>query len=282
MTTPSQPNRPPNRLGIEMLTLLGMNPVDHVRLTAELGCVSISTGLTSLPLAMFGREEIPDYRPWSLRDDPALRQALRSALADCGVHIGLGEGFGARPGADVADRAADLDLMAELGALRINAISLEPDLARSHDQLAVLADMVVARGMVFTLEFAPPNAMATLPMALAAARHIGLDKAGILLDAMHLFRSGGTVADVRALPAGALGYAQLCDVPAISPFATYMDEAMFNRRVPGAGDLPLADLLGALPADLEVGLEVPDLAAVLAGPREHAARAVAGARALGY
>jgi hypothetical protein len=30
-----------NRLGIEMLTLLGMPPVDHVQLAAELGCVSI-------------------------------------------------------------------------------------------------------------------------------------------------------------------------------------------------------------------------------------------------
>ena len=42
-----------NRLGIEMLTLLGMPPVEHVKLAAELGCVSISTGLMKLPLALF-------------------------------------------------------------------------------------------------------------------------------------------------------------------------------------------------------------------------------------
>lgn len=284
MTTPSAPNHPrPNRLGIEMLTLLGMNPVNHVRLAADLGCVSISSGLTSLPMAMFGRPELPHYQPWSLRDDAQLRRELKAALEDTGIHIALGEGFGVRPGVDLADRASELDIMAGLGTLRINAISVEPDIARTHDQLAVLADMVLDRGMVFCVEFAPTNVLCTLPMALEAAGHVGFDKAGIMLDAMHLFRSGGTLDDVRALPKGLLRYAQLADAPAVSTFPTYMEEAMFNRLVPGEGELPLAELLTVLPADLEVGVEVPNLATIRDdSPRDHAARAVAGARALGY
>lgn len=59
-----------NRLGIEMLTLLGMPVADHVRLAADLGCSSISTGLGRLPMAMFGHAEI--WPQWSLADDPAL------------------------------------------------------------------------------------------------------------------------------------------------------------------------------------------------------------------
>jgi sugar phosphate isomerase/epimerase len=151
-----------NRLGIEMLTLLGMPPVAHVKLAAVLGCASISTGLTGLPLAPFGYPDVKLYPEWSLERDPAMRRELKAALRDTGVRIGLGEGFRIRPDGDVRDRAAALDLMAELGALRINAVSMETDMARTHDQLAALADMVIERGMLLTVEFAPPNAINSL------------------------------------------------------------------------------------------------------------------------
>src|SRR5215207_5428887 len=98
-----------NRLGIEMLTVLGMPPVDHVRLAGELGCVGISTGLTGLPLTMFGITDFAPYPMWSLRDDPALRRETIAAMRDCGVHIALGEGFRARSDGDVRDFLGDLD-----------------------------------------------------------------------------------------------------------------------------------------------------------------------------
>ena len=70
-----------SRLGLEMLTLLGMPPVEYVRLAGELGCVEVSTGLSGLPLSMFG---LPDvfYPDWSLRDDPALRRLVGAAGQD--------------------------------------------------------------------------------------------------------------------------------------------------------------------------------------------------------
>ena len=271
-----------NRLGIEMLTLLGMPPVEHVRLAGELGCVAISTGLTGLPMAMFGYPDITPYPPWSLAGDPALRRAMKAAMDDSGVHIALGEGFRVRPDGDVAESGAGLDLMAELGARRINAVSMEPDIARTHDQLALLADMVIARGMIFTIEFAPPNAIASLGDALAAIDHVGRGRARVLIDAMHFFRSGATIDDLRALDPALIGYAQLCDAPLVSKGGSYMEEAMFGRLAPGDGELPLRAFVAALPDDLEIGLEVPDLVQLQAGSvRDHAARVVAAARALG-
>ncbi|UVO55754.1 sugar phosphate isomerase/epimerase [Sphingomonas sp. SUN039] len=269
-----------NRLGIEMLTLLGMPPVEHVRLAAELGCVSISTGLTNLPGSMIEGGAL--YPEWSLETDAVLVRELKAAMRDTGVGIGLGEGFRVRADGDVRDRAAGLDLMAELGAVRINAVSMEDDLARTYDQLGHLADMVIARGMVFTIEFAPPNAINTLAGALAAVEQVGQGRAAILFDAMHFFRSGATVAELKALDPALIGYAQLCDAPMRAPEGkTYMQEAMFERRVPGEGEFPLADWLAALPADVPISLEVPNLAALRGGsPRDHAARVVAAARAL--
>jgi sugar phosphate isomerase/epimerase len=272
-----------NRLGIEMLTLLGMPPVEHVKLAAELGCVSISTGLSGLPLARFGYAELSLYPAWSLEDDPALRREMRAALRDTGVHIGLGEGFGVRPDADLRDRASGLDIMAELGALRVNAVSMEPDMARTHDQLAILAEMVIERGMRFIVEFAPPNAIASLDGALAAVDHVGRDRCQLMFDAMHFFRSGAKVADIAGIDPALIGYAQLCDAPLVSKGGSYMHEAMFARLVPGTGELPLREWIAALPADLAIGLEVPMIAGLQAGtsPRDHAARVVAAARELG-
>lgn len=270
-----------SRLGIEMLTLLGMPPVEYVRLAGELGCVEVSTGLAGLPLSMFG---LPDefYPPWSLRDDPALRREMKAAIADTGVKIGLAEGFRASAGDDIRACAADLDLFAELGALRLNAICMEDDLAMAKDKLAVLAEMAGERGMVFTIEFFPPTGITSLGAALEVIGHIGKGKARLLLDTMHLFRSGGTVAQVAALDPDLIGYVQLSDSRMAPWDETYMQTAMFARDVPGEGELPLRELIAALPKDVTISLEVPRLEALRSGPpRNHAARCVAAARALG-
>jgi sugar phosphate isomerase/epimerase len=272
-----------NRLGLEMLTLLGMPPVEHVMLAAELGCVSISTGLSGLPLAQFGYPDFAPYRAWSLEHDVALRRETKAALRDTGVHIGLAEGFRVRSDADLRDRAAALDIMAELGALRVNAVSMEPDIPRTYDQLAILAEMVTERGMKLIVEFAPPNAINTLTGALAAVDHVGRERCQVMLDAMHFFRSGATLDDVSVIDPSLIGYAQLCDAPMISKGGPYMQEAMFGRMVPGTGELPLCEWIAALPTDLEIGLEVPMIAELQAGTgaREHARRVVVAARNLG-
>jgi sugar phosphate isomerase/epimerase len=272
-----------NRLGIEMLTLLGMPPVEHVRLAAELGCVAISTGLTGLPLARMGYPGINFYPEWSLEADPALRREMKAALRDTGVHIGLGEGFRAGPDRDLRNCGAGLDIMAELGALRINAVSMETDMARTHDQLAILAGQVLARGMQFTVEFAPPNAINSLESALAVVDHVGRGRCRILIDAMHFFRSGATLKDLEALDPDLIGYAQICDAPMVSRGGTYMEEAMFARMIPGTGEFPLQAWVAALPPEVEIGIEVPRLDDLKAGisPHAHAAAAVEGARMMG-
>ena len=118
-------SQPRGRLGLEMLTLLGMPPVEYVRLAAALGCVEVSTGLTGLPLAMFGIADFAPWPVWSLRDDAALRREMQAALRDTGVTIGLGEGFRVAPDLDARNSAGDLDIMAGLGAKRINAICMD-------------------------------------------------------------------------------------------------------------------------------------------------------------
>jgi sugar phosphate isomerase/epimerase len=173
--------------------------------------------------------------------------------------------------------------MAELGARRINAICIEDDLAMAKDQLAALSEMAMARGMVFTIEFTPPAGINSFETALEVCQHIGPGKAGVLVDAMHFFRTGGTVEQLKAVDPDWIGYAQLCDGRMAPWDEGYFGEAMFARGVPGEGELPLREWIAALPETCEIGLEVPRLDDLRSGmsPRDHAARVVAAARELG-
>jgi sugar phosphate isomerase/epimerase len=268
-------------LGIEQLTVLAMPPVEYVKLASELGCVSISTGVTGMPLTMFGIEDYAPWPMWSLRDDAALRRETIAAMRDTGVAIGLAEGFRAASDADVADYARDLDVFAELGAQRLNAICMESDMAMAVDQLGRLADMAIARGMLFTIEFFPSEGINSFERALEVTAAIGRDKAQVLLDTMHFFRTGGTL-DQLAGGIDAIGYVQLADSPDTPPDESYFMTSLFARDVPGEGALPLRALVAALPADMPISVEVPRLDAMRTlGARMHAARVVEAARALG-
>ena len=120
------------------------------------------------------------------------------------------------------------------------------------------ADHISAeRGMGFNLEFAPPHAINTLSDAVATLECLRRDNMRLVIDAMHFFRSGASVDELRALSPDLIGYVQLCDVPRTPPHDDYLREACFQRLIPGEGELPLAELCAAIPNGVAIGLEVP-------------------------
>ena len=239
------------RLGLEQLSVFGLPPVAFVNLAADLGCECISTALTAMPYNPHG------YPAFSLREDAALRREMIAALRDRGVAISLGEGCNIRPNQSVSDMARDLDLFHELVTERINMVSLDSDLERSLDQFAQLASMAAERGMDSTLELCPALIIGDLAAALAAVRHVGRPDFRLLVDTMHFARSGATAADIAALDPALIGYVQLSDAPLRPRIESYMQEATFERMAPGEGELPLREMLAALPEDIVVSLEVP-------------------------
>jgi sugar phosphate isomerase/epimerase len=126
------------------------------------------------------------------------------------------------------------------------------------DRLAALCDLVTDLGLVVDLEFMPFRPVATLADALLVVSLAARDNARVLVDALHLVRSGGLVEDVAAAPRHLLGACHLCDAPAVArSHAGLVDEARGDRLPPGAGDLPLAALVDALPDDTPFVVEVP-------------------------
>jgi sugar phosphate isomerase/epimerase len=99
--------------------------------------------------------------------------------------------------------------------------------------------------------------IADLPSALAAVEYVDRDEISLLIDTMHVARFGATADDLRSVPAHRIGYIQLSDTMLQPRMKNYAEEAMYERMPPGDGELPLADMLAALPDDRVVGLEIP-------------------------
>lgn len=265
-----------SRIGIEFISVFGLPPVEFVELTARLGCSFL--GLAPAPIV----SNPHNYPQWTLRGNPGLLADTAKALADNNVRVGLGEGFLIRPGAAIAECAADLDIMARLGADCVNITSIEADFARNCAEFGQFCDMAHDRGLPVSVEFLPGFAIGTLATAMELLDAVSNPNSGVLIDAMHFYRTGGTHADIAALDPARIAHAQLCDVPTVSPFESYMDEARYERRAPGKGDLPLDRFVRALPKTCLLGLELPMQGKALAGigPYERLKPAVDAARVI--
>jgi sugar phosphate isomerase/epimerase len=262
-------------LGIEHQTALGLPPVELVALAAELECPYLGIVLST---RLYNPHEYP---PYSLLVDAALRRRMIAAMDDSGVSVFLGDGIVVYPDLDVREYERHLDVMAELGTSQINTVSFDPDLGRSIDEFARIADMAAARGMRTTVEFAPSLTLKTLDAALDAIRQVGRPHFGLLIDTMHLIRAGNTPADLAAVDSSLIRHVQLSDNTLRQRGAVYREDTI-DRMVPGEGELPLDEILAAVPHDIPIGLEVPMLSRALAGEstEDSARRCVQGARAL--
>lgn len=100
----------------------------------------------------------------------------------------------------------------------------------------------------------------TLAAAVEAAEGTRMANVGVLIDALHLSRSGAVPVDLRSVPKGLIQSVQLCDAVAERPAdnAALVAEARGGRLLPGEGALPLQGLLGVVPSDARLSVEVPN------------------------
>lgn len=121
--------------------------------------------------------------------------------------------------------------------------------------VARLTEANRAHGFATTIEFIPGTGV---PDLAAAARLVrAAPDLKIMFDCWHYARSGGTLADIAALPPGAIGGVQVNDWSPPAPGASYVP--MSGRLMPGDGNLPLAQILALVEANntgLWVGIEV--------------------------
>jgi len=123
-------------------------------------------------------------------------------------------------------------------------ISVVPD-DSVYDRIARFADTFAAAGVRLALEFVPYTEVRTLDAARAVCDRVGRAECGLLIDTLHLARSGGSAADIAELAPDEIAAVQLADAAAIAP-ADLPTESRESRLLPGEGALDIAGFAAAL------------------------------------
>jgi sugar phosphate isomerase/epimerase len=236
--------------GLDHQTMLDLAPPEFVAVAAGAGFDAV--GLRIAPVSR-GEQTWP-AGPGS----PLLAETMRRC-GDTGLVVLDVEAIRLEPGLGLAGCESVLETAAALGARYLNVICADPDTARFTDRLAELVQMARPFRVRPVIEFMAWRPLRTLAGAVAIAT--GSGGAGLLLDTLHIQRCGATTEEIAAVDPALLGYLQLCDAPANAQTGDAVTEARTMRLLPGAGELPLRDVLGVLPEDLPVAVEAPSLAA---------------------
>ena len=238
-------------LSLAALTLLDVPPPEQVRIAAKTGFSHV--GLRLLPAT----PSDPDYD--MLGDTPTVRATL-AALMESGIRVSDVEIV--RLTADFTlDRRLTqfMETAARLGASQVLVAGNDDNLTRCAENLAALAHAGSAFGLTMNLEPMPWTQLRTIADARALIQESGREDVGILIDAIHFWRAGESLATLSTLPARFLNYMQLCDAAAHIPDneQELIRQARSARKVPGEGGLDLRGLMTALPPTLPISLEVP-------------------------
>jgi len=215
-------------------------------------------------------------------DDAALAASIRRSLRDHGIGVLDVDTCRLLPDTDIADWERDFALAAELGARFVLVTEDDPDLDRTADGFADTCELAHRYGLRPMLEFVSYRNVRNLADACNLVTRAGHRSGGVCIDALHLSRSGGHPAQVRAFDPHLFGYMHLCDAPAPAtppaPDQARFREAMEDRQFPGEGALWLDELLDALPAGIAMSVEIPHLASASLPPGERAQRACEASR----
>ena len=240
-------------LTLGYLTCFGKSQVEVVEAAA-------AARFSSVGLRIEARRAGDTFEHTIVRRPEMLRE-VRQRLADLGVGLSSVIGRSLEPHTTDDELRRLVEAASMLGSRQLLVNGHDPDEARIVANLAALAAHASDAGINVGVEFVPFHSIRDLPQALRLVTATGADNAGIVLDPLHLSRSGGHPKDVTALPANLICWAQLCDAPAAIPptLELRLQESRGGRLLPGEGGLPLHEFLDVLPAGCEIEVETASI-----------------------
>jgi sugar phosphate isomerase/epimerase len=237
------------KLIIAPTTLQDTAPIEYIEATAAAGYDGIGLRVHRSP----GRPFHP------VVGNAVLIAEMRDRIADAGLDVFDLYSFYLQPDTDVTSFAPAMELGASFGAKYATVMGADEDWSRQRDNFAKTCDLAAQFGLTCSLEFAVIRPLATLPHTLQLIAEAQRD-AVICIDPLHLARSGGSPADVKALDAKYFPYAQISDGvldPGEPNPALFGKLGLGTRAMPGEGTLPLRELIAALPRDIPLSVELP-------------------------
>lgn len=257
-------------LSLAHMTVLDAAPVELVE-------VARTGGFNAVGLRVVAP---PGHAPVTpVVDDRALQGRLKRRLSDLAMTVLDIEAFWIEPDTRVDAWQAALETGAALGARHALTIGFDPDRSRLIDRFGAFCALAHRCGLRTMLEFMPASTVPDLKSAHDLLTAAAPDDAGLLVDALHLARSGTTLAEIADLDPALFSYVHLCDAAAVSPPADGLRlEGRFGRLYPGEGALDLEAFLKAFPAGTPIAVEAPSakhadlpvaMRAALAGEAAH-------------
>ena len=241
------------KLSLDCLTLTDTRPQDMIRAAAGAGFDLVSLWFQDppiYPLSPVTRENVAE---------------CAQLLADTGVSLYSMEAFELASEAGIAACRPAFELGARLGGkAALTYHHGEAGGGEAAQLLARFAETAAEFGLAACLEPIAMGGTATLAQAAALIRASGAD-VSINFDTWHLMRTGGGVAELKAIDPALIGYIQVNDGLLTNPPEDAMAEVMGERLYIGAGEFPLAELLRLAPRDIPWGIETPSLSRASAG-----------------
>ncbi len=176
----------------------------------------------------------------------------RARLDDTGLIALDMEAVVVGPVGDAGDML--VDAAAEVGARNVLVMGMGIEPEAFAVRFADLCDRAAPAAINAVVEFMVFSSIRTLSEALEVVKMTDRSNAGILVDNIHLQRSGGSPDDLAQVDPALLPYVQLCDAPA-DPGDDLMEDALDRRCLLGDGDLPVDDYLDVLPDTAPISAE---------------------------
>jgi sugar phosphate isomerase/epimerase len=238
-----------HRLIIAPTTLQDTAPLDYIDAT-------IAAGYDGIGLRVHRSPGLP-FHP--VVGNATLIAEMKSRITDARLKVFDLYSFYLEPNTDVSSFAPAMELGASFGAKYATVMGADTDWSRQRDNFMRTCDLARPFGLTCSLEFAVIRPLATLPQTVRLITEAKRE-AVICIDPLHLARSGGCPADVKALDLKYFPYAQMSDgvlEPGEPNPALFGKLGLGQRRMPGEGTLPLREVLAALPKDVPLSVELP-------------------------
>jgi len=242
-------NKNSNPLNLAHLNVLELAPPDVIAVAETAGFRT--AGLRLSPAR-------PEETPPPVYGDTPMRRDLISRIEDSGVGILEIELLWLRRQTELRSYEPFLELGALLGAKNVITCCDTTNLSEAQDMFEKACDMAAPYKLNMNLEFLPWIGIGRFDQALTIVTKANRRNGKMMLDPLHLSRTGVSFSRIAEVDTSLIAYAQICDAPLPPPVD--MDaiafEAKFERMLPGQGDLPLGDYVSLLPAGIPLSVEV--------------------------
>jgi sugar phosphate isomerase/epimerase len=192
------------------------------------------------------------------------------AIAETGITVLDIEVAWLQPGEPADSQDRFIEIAKTINAKNILCVSSEPNISDTKKRFKRLCTLTEGSDIRIVLEFLAITEIDTLDKALEVITDVAHPAGGILIDSLHLQRTGSDVGDVAKLAqqsvasrlrprARLLPYLQLCDASkTLKEGSTegILEDALYLRQLPGDGELPLKDTLQAIGPDMPISLEI--------------------------